>query len=104
MNNSLGVVKYLGKNFLIAVDQLVNVFVWSSQDGRFGSADETLSARAWRLRKVSQYWATFRIAVDVLFFFAPNHCQRAYEHEFNKHQLPSEYQEEHECLDTKVAK
>lgn len=34
--------------FAIAIDQLANTVVWIPGDG-FGYADETLSARAWRL-------------------------------------------------------
>lgn len=37
------------KQFLIAIDQALNTLAWAEGEG-FGMADETISARAWRLQ------------------------------------------------------
>ena len=75
------------KNLLIAIDQLVNTLVWINGDG-FGLPDETLSARAWRLRGQSGAWKR----IDALLFFDPDHCRTSYESEMQRKQLPKEYQ------------
>ena len=71
------------KQVLIAVDQLANTLAG-------GMADETLSARCWRLR-ARQPWQTFRGVVDTLFFFDRDHCRTSYESELERKQLPGEY-------------
>lgn len=43
-----------------------------------GFADETLSARAWRRSFYSLRWEMARSFIDALFFWQPNHCERAY--------------------------
>lgn len=68
---------------LVAVDQLVNAILG-------GWADETISARCHRLRD-HQPFKILRPVIDGLFFFQPNHCQRAYESERLRAQLPAEY-------------
>lgn len=70
----------------IAVDQVLNTVVWLPGDG-FGFADETLSARAWRLRTQSNAWRV----IDALFFWQKLHCQHAYESERLRRHLPQEY-------------
>lgn len=78
--------------FLIAIDQVLNTLTWARLEG-FGFADETLSARMWRLRHSSN-WNRARIVVDFIFehlFRDLNHCQRSYLDEFYKHQLPDTY-------------
>ena len=72
---------------LIAFDQMLNAFVYIKGDG-FGFADETLSARAWRLREQSPY--PYRI-INGLFFWQENHCKEAYDSEVNNKQLPADY-------------
>lgn len=72
--------------FLIGVDQLINTVVWVKGDG-FGYADETLSARAWRLRHQSNAWKR----INLIFFWQHNHCQSAYHSEQFRRQLPPEY-------------
>lgn len=72
---------------LIAFDQFVNTLVYIKGDG-WGFADETLSARAWRLREESPY--PYRI-INGLFFWQENHCKEAYESEKNNKHLPEEY-------------
>ena len=73
--------------FLIALDQSLNTLVHIKGDG-FGYADETLSARAWRLREQSNAWRR----IDLLFFWQSNHCKSAYESESLRKHLPAEYQ------------
>ena len=75
------------KQILIALDQLINTVTWIKGDG-FGYADETLSARAWRLRGQSNAYKR----IDFLFFWQAEHCLRSYESEMNRMQLPKEYQ------------
>ncbi len=79
------------KQRLLAFDQLINTFVYAKADRRCGYADETLSARCWRLRNSSKYWGVARKAVDMLFFFDKNHCYESYKSEILQRQLPNEY-------------
>lgn len=74
------------KQFLIALDQLLNTVIYIKGDG-FGYADEMLSARAWRLRDKSNSY----IWIDSLFFWDLDHCKECYEIELQRKQLPSEY-------------
>ena len=74
------------KNFLIGLDQTINCIVWIKGDG-FGKPDETLSARAWRLRGQSNAWKR----IDRLMFFDPDHCRTSYAAEVNRNQLPKDY-------------
>ena len=76
------------KNFLIGIDQTINTLVWIKGDG-LGLPDETLSARAWRLRTQSNAWKR----IDRLMFFDPDHCRTSFEAELNRKQLPQEYQQ-----------
>lgn len=77
------------KQTLIAFDQMVNTVVWASEEG-FGMADETISARAWRLR-ARPAWGTLRKVVDKIFFWEENHCEESYLFEKQRKQLPVEY-------------
>ena len=70
--------------FLIALDQLFNTLIG-------GMADETLSARAWRLGGVSPGWRTARRVIDALFFWQDNHCAAAFLAEVTRKQLPTVY-------------
>lgn len=83
MNLALSVIK----NVLISLDQTINCVVWIKGDG-FGYPDETLSARAWRLREQSNAWRV----IDTLLFFDKDHCRTSYESEVLRKQLPSAYQ------------
>ena len=57
---------------LVAIDQLLNAIVG-------GYADETLSARAYRMRAKGQpYWGWTANAIDELFFWQEDHCNLAY--------------------------
>ena len=68
---------------LIALDQLFNALTG-------GWADETLSARCWRLQGKHRGWALARRAVDALLFFDKDHCRESYESEKKGRQLPPE--------------
>jgi len=72
---------------LIAFDQLINTVIYIKGDG-WGYADETLSARAWRLREMSSF--PYKV-INGLFFWQDNHCKQAYESEKADKQLPLEY-------------
>lgn len=74
------------KQLLIALDQVFNCLVRIKGDG-FGMADETLSARAWRLRHQSNAWRR----IDRLFFLQKDHCRKSYESEVNRKHLPPHY-------------
>lgn len=74
------------RQLLIAIDQVLNTVVWIKGDG-FGMADETLSARAWRMRHQSSAWRR----IDTLFFWDPDHCFNSYQSEVLRRHLPREY-------------
>lgn len=75
----------------IAFDQFLNCFVWSEAEG-FGTADETLSARAWRLgKRYPATWGRFEWFVDHLFFWQNDHCFQAYLAEKERRHFPKEY-------------
>lgn len=79
------------KNLAIALDQALNCCVRLS-DG-WGTPDEMLSARAWRLRHQHprlQGW------IDRLFFWDADHCRECFEIEQRRAQLPREYQKQEE--------
>ncbi len=71
------------KQFLIAIDQLFNSVLG-------GYADETLSARAWRMQEYS-YWSAVRKSIDSIFFWEKDHCKESYLNEIRRKQLPSDY-------------
>lgn len=70
----------------IAFDQLVNAVLG-------GYADETMSARCWRLR-TEQPYTLLRAVIDRLFFWQSNHCESAYESERTRSRLPAEYSQD----------
>ncbi len=73
---------------LIAVDQLLNTLIPG------GWADETLSARAHRMRvKRQKYWGWTADAIDTLFFWERDHCLDSHLSELNRRQLPPEYRD-----------
>jgi hypothetical protein len=73
------------REVLIAFDQLLNAILG-------GWADETMSARCWRLRSFQPY-STLRPVIDRLFFFQLDHCRASYESEVARSQLPKEYRD-----------
>lgn len=72
------------RQVLIAIDQLFNTLLG-------GWADETLSARSWRLRETSKRWKVAHRVIDALFFFEKDHCYNSYVSEAMRNQLPVEY-------------
>lgn len=72
------------RQVLIAFDQLINTLFG-------GKADETISARAYRLSEVSFRWYVLMRFIDVLFFWERAHCLASYEAEVKRKHLPSEY-------------
>ena len=73
------------RQFAIALDQAANALFG-------GWADETLSARCYRLAGRYWYAAAMRWLLDlVLSPCARNHCEQAYQHELDRTQLPAAY-------------
>lgn len=72
-------------NLGIALNQSVNVIFG-------GEPDETLSARAHRMRvKEHKHWKWTADAIDTLFFFQKDHCFKAHQEELLRRQLPKDY-------------
>lgn len=70
---------------LIAIDQLLNAIL-------LGSADETLSARAWRAEQKGRIFGKiFRPLIDFLLFFDYNHCYTSYLAEKERKHLHKDY-------------
>lgn len=93
----------LGHELFVAVDQLINAICG-------GFADETISARSFRLgskAKAAGKWDQWRVVwviADVLFIWqdmaiqyrtgampSRGHCERSYHSEIERLQLPPEY-------------
>lgn len=71
------------KQIIVALDQFLNTVTG-------GWADETFSARCWRLRNKSRGWAIARRVVDGVLFFDKDHCKESYESERSGRHLPPE--------------
>lgn len=83
--NSKHMKHYIKQN-LIAFDQLVNTLLC-------GMADETLSARAYRMQeKGHKYWGWTASFINKLFFWQANHCRGAWRDEIERRQYPDSYQ------------
>ncbi len=79
------------KHFLIAIDQLANVFL-GLVTFRKAWADETISSQAWRWHEAGvRSWP--KQIIDTLFFLAPDHCLRSFENERASRHLPPEARE-----------
>ena len=75
------------RQLLIAVDQLANTVLG-------GSADETLSARAWRAEQKGRIFGRiFRPVIDGLFFWDADHCKDSYQSELERRHLPPAYRD-----------
>lgn len=71
---------------LLALDQALNVFPLH------GYADETISARCWRLQSRSRFWRFMLRLVDWLFSrWEKDHCLKSWQSEQRGSQLPPEY-------------
>lgn len=79
-------------NVAIAIDQLA----WTVVTLGAGHPDETISAALWRMETQGKLAGRLlRPLVDWLawtFFKDPDHCMRAFFSEYQKQQLPKEYQ------------
>lgn len=86
----------MGRNWFhevfVGIDQFINAVL-------AGYADETLSARSYRLGQRDEmrgrrgrWWYAWR-AIDVLFFWQAEHCKRAYDNEYARTGLPPEYRQ-----------
>lgn len=71
------------RQVVIALDQLANTLAG-------GMADETLSARAWRL-DIERGRAWPRRIIDAIFFLDPDHCEQSWRSEIERRQLPDHY-------------
>lgn len=83
----MGWLKRFALQVLVAIDQLANTVIG-------GWADETLSARAYRMKvKGHRYWGWTASAIDLLFFWQknPGHCERAFLAEIKRRQFPKDY-------------
>lgn len=80
--------------FLIALDQLLNTFVWIRGDG-FGWADETLSARLFRLHLQDVLSERPYKLIDRLFFWQQSHCYESWVSEVERKQLSKHYLTRH---------
>ena len=73
-------VKQYLSNVVYSLDQLVNTLLG-------GFADESLSARSFRLSSTYRAWYIIMVIINTV-FMNPNHCKHAFEHEVD---LPPEY-------------
>lgn len=77
--------------------QILQAAIWLDQGLNVllgGMADETLSARAHRMRaKGHKYWGWTASAIDRVFFWQEGHCWQAHRSELQRRQLPSHYQQ-----------
>lgn len=76
------------RQIAIAADQLVNTLLG-------GYADETLSARCYRLS--GRYWYAKALRAVLDFVLSPrrrDHCFEAYQSEVKRRQLPGDYRKE----------
>lgn len=71
----------------IVIDQLLNALLW-------GWADETLSARAWRMRYKKRRWMWAVRIINCVVFWQDNHCQSAYTSEKLQRHISPEYRPE----------
>lgn len=74
------------RQLLIAIDQLLNTLL-------AGYADETLSARAWRMSEKKRRWEVLRKVIDGIFFWEDEHCFNAYLSEKGRKHFPEYYSE-----------
>ena len=61
-------------NVLVAIDRVVNAALR-------GDPDETLSSVAYRNARDGSPWGFWRKVIDGLFFWQPEHCKTAYDHD-----------------------
>lgn len=66
----------------VALTQLLNAFFG-------GYPDESTSSRAWRQRR-KPFWGFMLRLIDGVFFWQSGHCERAWQAEMQRRQLPPE--------------
>lgn len=85
--------KFYAWQLLIALDQLANALL-------FGHADETLSARAYRVEQAGKLWGiVLRPIIDAFFYVITlgsdkDHCRDSFNSEVLRRHLPPIYAEE----------
>lgn len=74
----------------ISLDQLLNVCITPLQSGAW--ADETMSARAYRMHAAGKWWGRVLMPlIDLLFAWqGPGHCRSAYLKERERRHSPVE--------------
>jgi chloramphenicol 3-O-phosphotransferase len=77
------------KNIIIGLDQTLNCCF--RLDGEWGQPDETLSARAHRVREQHPGWAKW---INRIFFWQTDHCRASFEAEQQRRHLPASYTRE----------
>jgi hypothetical protein len=79
-------------NLCVAFDQALNCCF--RLDGEWGAPDETLSARAWRVREKHPKW---HVWINRMFFWdvtnGKSHCEAAYENVLLRHYMPNHYRD-----------
>lgn len=78
------------KQVAIAFDQLLNAVLG-------GYADETISARVYRNRKKSKWWAMWLKIIDKIFFWQDDHCFQSHLNELERKHFPKFYRKNNEC-------
>lgn len=94
-----------GHEVFVAVDQVINAILGGYSDESISARSYRLGSKAWRLDRWDQ-WRVMWVIADWLFLwqdmwiqyrtgFAPSigHCERAYQSEVKRLQLPPEYRE-----------
>ena len=71
------------KEILIGFDQFINTLLG-------GHADETFSARTYRLRENNWWWVAY-VIINHIFFWQEDHCKGSYMAEIERKHLPDEY-------------
>ena len=96
-----------GAQSFIATDQWINAVLLPPFSGAIGYADETLSARCWRMHQQGKPWGRLMAFINLLFAWQRpdpaikdaaghvvlGHCERAYYKEKLRRNLPPEYRE-----------
>lgn len=82
------IIKHNSKQLLISIDQVFNVLHRFFTEKKY--ADETISSRAYRLRR-DDLNKTPEKVINTLFFWEKDHCYESYVSEMDRLQLPPEF-------------
>ena len=91
------------KQFLISLDQTANTLIYVDGDG-WGTADEAISARAFRCYLQGLIPDLYYKTIDALFFWQEAHCHGAWQAEIERSQLPNHYRGTILCQDAQEIK